>query len=552
MITPNTLLQNRYLVIEQIGHGGMGAVYKATDQRFGSTVALKETFFDDPSLRKAFEREAHLLNRLRHPALPRVSDHFNENEGQFLVMEFIEGEDLSEMLEKRGAAFPLEQVLVWADQLLDALDYLHTQETPVIHRDIKPQNLKLASRNQIILLDFGLAKGTPVAISRASVTGSVFGYSRNYAPLEQMQGTGTDTRSDIYSLAATLYHLLTGAIPPDALTRAMSIVNGHEDPLKDASEVHSQVTESVSAVISKAMAQSAARRYQTAEEMREALREAARRVDIERSTVINAPAAATGLQEQETQILGGGTRARAADATLLEDAGDAAPSVAASAKGTNLSPSARVTSFDGAPRTAVAAPVNADSVVTRVSPAENLPPRGRALSTRTLGAAASVVVLLIVAGAFYAYNRRDDSPKPAPALQEQPAAQTGDTVQPESSQTPAPEESVQPAASVASGEPATEQPKQPSGKSTKRRSSSEREPDEADEEDEGPHAPGGVHPVPPPPGYGLPPEEQERLRRLPRRIRRIVIEEQRRNAERQRVLEEQRRRRQQQQPYPPE
>src|SRR5918999_5561471 len=120
MITPNTLLQNRYLVIKQIGAGGMGAVYLATDGRFGSTVALKETFFTDPSLRRAFEREAHLLNRLRHPALPRVSDHFVEEEGQFLVMEFIAGEDLSEMLEKSGGAFPLEQVLGWADQLLDA------------------------------------------------------------------------------------------------------------------------------------------------------------------------------------------------------------------------------------------------------------------------------------------------------------------------------------------------------------------------------------------------------------------------------------------------
>src|SRR5919112_5179806 len=128
MIAPDTLLQNRYLVLEQIAQGGMGAVYVATDQRFQSTVALKETFFNDPNLRRAFEREAHLLNRLRHPALPRVSDHFNESEGQFLVMEFIPGDDLSEMLKKRGAAFPLADVLAWADQLLDALDYLHTQE----------------------------------------------------------------------------------------------------------------------------------------------------------------------------------------------------------------------------------------------------------------------------------------------------------------------------------------------------------------------------------------------------------------------------------------
>ena len=160
MIAPDTLLQNRYLVQHQIGQGGMGAVYVATDQRFGSTVALKETFFDDPNLRKAFEREARLLNHLRHPALPRVSDHFNEEDGQFIVMEYIAGDDLSEKLKARGGAFPLSEVLNWADQLLDALDYLHTQEPSIIHRDIKPQNLKLTPRKHIVLLDFGLAKGT--------------------------------------------------------------------------------------------------------------------------------------------------------------------------------------------------------------------------------------------------------------------------------------------------------------------------------------------------------------------------------------------------------
>src|ERR687893_2831197 len=107
MIGPGTLLQNRYRVTKQIGQGGMGAVYIATDERFSSTVAVKQTFFDDPTLSKAFEREAHLLNHLRHASLPKVSDHFTEDEGQFLVMEFIEGSDLSELLQKRGAAFPL-------------------------------------------------------------------------------------------------------------------------------------------------------------------------------------------------------------------------------------------------------------------------------------------------------------------------------------------------------------------------------------------------------------------------------------------------------------
>src|SRR3989440_12290845 len=157
MLASGTVLQNRYVVERQIGEGGMGAVYVATDRRFGSTVALKETFFDDPNLRKAFEREARLLNHLRHTALPRVSDHFTEGEGQFLVMEYIPGEDLSDMLKQRGGPFPPPQVLAWAHQLLHAPDYLHTQEPAVIHRAIKPQNLKLTARDQNVLLDFGLA-----------------------------------------------------------------------------------------------------------------------------------------------------------------------------------------------------------------------------------------------------------------------------------------------------------------------------------------------------------------------------------------------------------
>src|ERR1043165_4951326 len=141
MIQPGTLLQNRYRVTRQLVCGGMGAVYVATDERFNSTVAIKQTFFfDDPALRKAFEREAVLLNHLRHPALPRVSDHFVEEEGQFLVMEYIEGNDLGELLKARGGWFPVADVLAWADELLDALEYLHGQEPPGRHPDLKPQD----------------------------------------------------------------------------------------------------------------------------------------------------------------------------------------------------------------------------------------------------------------------------------------------------------------------------------------------------------------------------------------------------------------------------
>src|SRR5437763_12217566 len=297
MIAPGTILQNRYAVERQIGEGGRGAVYVATDRRFGSTVALKETFFDDTNLRKAFEREARLLNHLRHAALPRVSDHFNEGEGQFLVMACAPGEALSEMLTRRATPFPAPQVLAWADQLLDALDYLHTQTPAVIHRDIKPQNLKLLPRNQIVLLDFGLAKGTPLQ-TRVTASGSVFGYSFNYAPIEQMQGTGTDPRSDLYSLGATLYHLLTGATPPDALTRATAVLSGDPDPLRPASDVNADVHAEVGEVLARAMSQSAARRFASAEEMRAALREAGRKVtsDVEASARAPAPRQADTAQ----------------------------------------------------------------------------------------------------------------------------------------------------------------------------------------------------------------------------------------------------------------
>jgi serine/threonine protein kinase len=276
MIEAGTLLQNRYRVVKQIGQGGMGAVYVATDERFQSTVAVKQTLFDDPALRKAFEREAQLLNHLRHAALPKVSDHFIEGDGQFLVMEFIEGADLSDLLAERGL-FPVTDVLTWADELLNALDYLHTQTPAIIHRDIKPQNLKLTTRGQIVLLDFGLAKGTP-AQAQASTTASVFGYSRNYAPLEQMQGTGTDARSDLYSLGATLYHLLTGTAPVDALTRASAVINNQPDPLAPAHLVCTQIPATVGGALQRAMAQNAALRPQTAAAMRAALRQAAQSI----------------------------------------------------------------------------------------------------------------------------------------------------------------------------------------------------------------------------------------------------------------------------------
>jgi serine/threonine protein kinase len=406
MIAPQTLLQNRYLVISQIGQGGMGAVYVATDQRFGSTVALKETFFTDPALRRAFEREARLLNRLRHSALPRVSDHFMEEEGQFLVMEFITGEDLWEMLKAQGGAFPLKEVLDWADQLLDALDYLHTQEPAVVHRDIKPQNLKLTPRGQIILLDFGLAKGNPLQVSQVTATGSVFGYSRNYAPIEQIQGTGTDPRSDLYSLAATLYHLMTGATPPDALTRAAAVLNGQPDPLRPANEVHAQVTPAVAEVLMRAMSQNAGHRPQTAAAMRDALREAGKQTLIAGQVTNAQSSAVSTLLEQDTQLLG----AMPSAPTVADADSEKMGSVIAYRDAT-VADAELATSSGATPVTTNNMPE--ESVVTQVNAAALAKTR-RSVSGRALGLAAGVVILVLIAAVVFALTQ--DAP-PAPATE---------------------------------------------------------------------------------------------------------------------------------------
>lgn len=270
-LATDTLLQNRYQIVRQLGRGGMGAVYEATDLRLGITIALKETFSSEPSTRKQFEHEARILAGMQHPALPRVSDHFVEGSRAFLVMQFIGGVDLARIISQQPGPFPRDQVIAWADQLLDALIYLHAHDRQVIHRDIKPHNLKLTATGQIALLDFGLAKAQQ---SDPSVTASraFFGYTRHYAPLEQIQDQRTDQRSDIYALGATLYHLLTGIKPPDALVRATALVNGEPDPLQPAHHIHAAVGPQIAAILCKAMAQKSEERYASAAEFREALR----------------------------------------------------------------------------------------------------------------------------------------------------------------------------------------------------------------------------------------------------------------------------------------
>jgi serine/threonine protein kinase len=294
MLAPNTTLQGRYRIVRQLGQGGMGTVYEAKALRLNTTVALKETHFTDERLRRQFEREAQLLANLRHPALPRVIDHFDETDGLYLVMDFVEGDDLWEMLKKRGAPFPLADVISWAGQLLDALGYLHAQTPPVIHRDIKPQNLKLTDDGRLILLDFGLAKGMSEGAPSIMSSRTVMGFSLPYAPLEQIlqidensreqisvlnpqeveriRRTGTGRRSDIYSVGATLLHLLTAKVPNTSPTRAISIWSNRADPLDDT--LAQGVPESLRPFIRRSMTLDPDLRFASAAEMREALRDA--------------------------------------------------------------------------------------------------------------------------------------------------------------------------------------------------------------------------------------------------------------------------------------
>jgi serine/threonine protein kinase len=271
----DTVLGDRYRIDSLLGQGGMGAVYLARDLRFReSPVAVKRMLVaeDREDLRRAFQREAMLLYHLRHPALPRVIDFFSHEDSEFLVMEFVPGEDLASMIAHHCAPYPAEDVMPWADMLLDVLSYLHTRTPPVIHRDIKPQNMKLTPDGDIVLLDFGLAKGS-VGVQFAT-TASVAAGTSYYGPPEQLSGQGTDERSDLYSLAATLYTLLTAKLPADASHRSTCLINAEADPLESASVVNPDVPHAVSAVLDQAMRLRKNERPRSAIEMRAALRAA--------------------------------------------------------------------------------------------------------------------------------------------------------------------------------------------------------------------------------------------------------------------------------------
>jgi serine/threonine protein kinase/Tol biopolymer transport system component len=257
------LLNSRYRIVEILGQGGMGSVYRAVDENLGVEVAVKDNMFSSDDYARQFRREATLLASLRHPNLPRVTDHFIvEGQGQYLVMDYIEGEDLRQRMERVGV-LPEEEVCVIGAAVCDALSYLGSRKPPIIHRDIKPGNVKITPQGQIFLVDFGLAK--TLVGTQATTTGAR-AMTPGYSPPEQYGTARTDQRSDVFSLGATLYAALTGATPEDALARAMD--QGELTPVRKHSP---RVSRRMAAVIEKALEVKPDDRYQTADELKAAL-----------------------------------------------------------------------------------------------------------------------------------------------------------------------------------------------------------------------------------------------------------------------------------------
>jgi serine/threonine-protein kinase len=213
-LKPGVILRDRYRIDGQLGKGGMGTVYLAYDQTLELPVAVKENLSPSPEAERQFRREAILLAGLRHNNLPRVSNHFIIEDRQYLVMDYVTGEDLHTRTQQKCPT--VDEVLLWADAVCDALSYLHTRDPPVIHRDIKPSNIKVQPDGAIMLVDFGIAKEFDLG---TTTTTGARGLTPGFSPPEQYGLRRTDARSDQYSLAATLYDLLTGQRPTDSFER---------------------------------------------------------------------------------------------------------------------------------------------------------------------------------------------------------------------------------------------------------------------------------------------------------------------------------------------
>ncbi|MGC9357885.1 MAG: serine/threonine protein kinase [Anaerolineae bacterium] len=300
-LSPGTILQNRYRIVALLGQGGMGAVYRAWDTRLNIAVAFKEMIPQpglEPAvlegLRQQFQQEAVVLARLNHPHLVRVTDFFQEKGKAYLVMDFVKGESLAEKIGREGAQ-PEGQVVTWAEGLLDALAYCHSQG--ILHRDIKPHNVIIREDNHAVLVDFGLVKLWNPNDPHTRTVMRGMG-TPEYAPPEQydLQFGHTDARSDIYSVGATLYHALTGNVPPTATLR-MARPGSFQPPRAIKRDISPHLEEAVT----RAMALPIEERFPGAEAMAAALKQRERRRAAPRPTSSPPPPMAHTEVMPETQ-----------------------------------------------------------------------------------------------------------------------------------------------------------------------------------------------------------------------------------------------------------
>ncbi len=258
-----TLLNRRYRIAEILGQGGMASIYRAIDENLGVEVAVKENLFTTDEYATQFRREAVILATLRHANLPRVTDHFViQGQGQYLVMDYIEGEDLRQRMDRLGVLTE-EEAVVLGVAICDALTYLHACNPAVLHRDIKPGNVKITPQGQVFLVDFGLAK---VIRGKSATESGARAMTPGYSPPEQYGTARTDQRSDIYSLGATLYSALTDNLPEDALARAMD-----QTKLTPIHERNPKISRRLEGVIERALAVRPDDRYQNADEFKQEL-----------------------------------------------------------------------------------------------------------------------------------------------------------------------------------------------------------------------------------------------------------------------------------------
>ncbi len=291
-LSDGTILENRYRIRGVLGEGGMSRVYLADDLRLKIQVALKENLQTSAESHRQFTQEAEMLARLSHPNLPRVIDFFTSHESgkRYFVMDYIAGEDLDKLVKRVG---PLNEAtaLNWIRQILGALEYLHSQTPPIIHRDVKPSNIKITPDGKAVLVDFGIAK---IYDGRGGTMTGARAVTPGYAAPEQY-GLRTDARSDIYSLGATLYTMLTGRVPPEAPLRMSDA-----EKLIAPRELNRTLSPNLENVLLRAMELSTTKRLQSVSQLRTALegRAAGSTTESEGQTVVVPRRSSTNERKQ--------------------------------------------------------------------------------------------------------------------------------------------------------------------------------------------------------------------------------------------------------------